>query len=673
MIGLYGESFSKAACAAILGMCREEFKCTNETLISKGVSREGSDIVIALPFYGSVKGHYLLVISKECGEFLTAKVDTGSVQDLKHSVLCEILNTAVGEAIVPLIQNYKDIKIFSPIISSCPIEYPEVDSVRMTIKNTEGMSIELYTMVEPQNTSPKVEEIQDVVKRVYDAAEIKSQYLEVMAHELKNPLNSVLGFTDLLLEEDLSEEQLQMINSLRSSSESINNIVSLILEYMSLGNEDSSVDESQFNLENMIADLTNKVKNDYRNKAIEIKVKLNKTVPHLIADSVKLEKALSLLIDNAVKFTEKGEVLIEVNPSLANGENLELEFKVKDTGIGIDQSEIAKILEPFERGDTSITREHRGLGLGLPICERLVSNMGGTLSIDSQLEKGTSVSFKLKVKLAPDSEATSPYFKGKRAIVLSSHRDQTLINSLKHYGLQVDYFESLVSFFKQNRQKFDILFLKLDYEETMQATQIFLRNKIEEKVVNIVGASDIKLKNELIKLGAQHFLSQPFNANETLDVSKRVLDFSEKSESLQNIKSAKLKVLIAEDDFVNQMVIKKVFVLIGCEIDIACDGLQALQKLEKHKYDIVFMDLQMPKVDGLTATKKIRQIEKFNNMPIIALTASDGGDIRQSCKDVGMKGFISKPFNLDKIKKVLNLCIKFLNEKHEKRSFALID
>ncbi|MCM8528416.1 MAG: HAMP domain-containing histidine kinase [Lentisphaeraceae bacterium] len=420
MISQYGESFSKAACTALFEMCGEEFISSGEPVECKGVSRGGSDLVVALPFYGTVKGHYLLVVSKESAEFLTSKVDPSLVKELKHSVLCELLNTAVGEAVLPLIQNFKDIKVFSPILSSCPIEYPEVDSVKTTLTNDQGMCIDLYTLLEYQNTTLSGENIQEAVTKVYNATELKSQYLEVMAHELKTPLNSVLGVTDLLLEENLSDEQRKMMSSLKVSSENINNIINSILEYLSLGSQDSELNESQFNLENILANLRETAISDIQGKNLSINVNLNQTVPHIVGDSVKLEKALSLLINNAVKFTEKGQIDIEVTSAM-NSENIqELEFTIKDTGIGIPENALKRVLEPFEKVDSSITREHRGIGLGLPICQRLLEKLGGTLSIESEAGRGSRISFKLQFKLASNSKSVSPYFERKKSSSFSS-------------------------------------------------------------------------------------------------------------------------------------------------------------------------------------------------------------------------------------------------------------
>lgn len=673
MVDLHGESFSRAVCAAIRGICNEDFYPADNSIRCKGVSREGNDIVVTLPFYGTVKGHYLIVINKESSEFLTSKVNSALANDLRYSVLCEILNTAVGEAVLPLIKEYKDIAVFSPIISACPIEYPQVDSVKTTICNASGMEIELYTMIELQSSSAIDDKIKAAVKDVYDATEIKSQYLEVLAHELKTPLNSVAGFTDLLLEGDLSTEQREMISSLKLSSEEINSTLNSILEYMSLGHDDMRVENSQFNLENLIARVSEKAQKYTGQKNIQFMTEFNGTVPHIVGDSVKLEKALNALLENAVKFTEEGEVSIELNSQVCGDGVQAVEFKVTDSGIGIPRESLTKILEPFERVDSSITREHKGIGLGLPICSRLVSILGGSLLIESTPQQGTSASFLLNLTLAPDSSAEEAYFKGKRAVILGANSDDSLKNTLSHFGLEVDYFDSLVSFLKRNKQKFDVLYQRLESEESLQAAEIFTRNRIVDKIVNVVDFADSSLKNQLLKLGAIHFLSTPFNTNEILEVSKRVLDYREKTEPVKSIKAANLKVLIAEDNIVNQLVIKKVFDLLGCEIDIASDGLEALQKLDKSKFDIVFMDLNMPNLDGLTATKKIRLKEEFNHLPIIALTASDGEKIKQQCMNAGMNGFITKPFKLDKIKKVLNLCIEYLNKKTDKESFALLD
>ena len=660
----YGEALSKAAEKVIEEMSSLKFKTAEKLQEITGVERSEEGLVISLPFYGQVTGHYLMVLNSKCAERLLENADTEEKnQEILHSFLAEILNTIVGEAAIALLQEHQEISIFTPIINSCPVRYPNVNGFKTTVKDTKS-EIDFYLLIEPKKSSRIItsgDDIQDAVKEVYDADEVRNQLLGIMSHELRTPLNSIMGFTDILLEECDKKEHENMLSVIKDSGTRMYQIIESIYDYMHLKKGQIKLEHVSFDLENEIYTVVNDYSLEIERKSLDLNVDISDAIPHMIGDVTKLRKILHALISNAVKYTDQGSVSITIKPSKIEGKWQELQFSIKDTGVGISDEQSEHILKPFEQGDMSSTRRFEGIGLGLTVGNGLINVLGGQLNLESQLDKGTTSTFELKFELAKVSETNNKQFENYKAAIIDNNSEIEIGNYLEQYGMEYSKFHSLTDFLKKHTGTLDVLYINIGSMRNVHQAELICKNKIAQKVINIVDAKHSDFKDKLVSFGFNNFLKSPLEPKDIVSVTKRVIGMPEINENIKN--EPRFNILVAEDNLVSQLVIKKVFTLLGHEIILANDGSEALEKIQKNPVDVVFMDINMPIIDGLEATKRIRMKREFDQTPIFALTARKEEGFKERCISAGMNGYIEKPFKLEKIKKLLDMYSNHLVKK----------
>lgn len=385
------------------------------------------------------------------------------------------------------------------------------------------------------------------------ALRVKSEFLAVMSHELRTPLNGVLGMASLLDMENLSSEQRECVDIIRSSSESLLTIVSDILDFTTMESGKVAIDKQPFNLRRCLNDVVNLLSPKAKAKSLDLACYIDKGIPEtIISDQVRLRQVLTNLLDNAAKFTDNGRIDIFVSGrSLGNGKQ-EVFFSVRDTGIGISPENISKLFQPFSQVDMSTSRQYGGTGLGLAISRQLVELMGGKISVKSEVGKGSTFNF---------------------TIIADEFNKKLLGNS--------DCLDSTDS---------------------------------PEQALN--------------------------------------LDRSEK-ESNSNFGINSCRVLLAEDNEVNQFVTLRMLKKLGYTTDAVSSGREAIESLKRHQYDIILMDVQMHDTDGLEATKEIRRLWPDRGMKIIALTAHALKGDRERCIEVGMNGYIAKPIRIGDLAEAL--------------------
>ena len=665
----YGEALSKAAEKVIEEMSSLKFKTAEKLQEITGVERSEEGLVISLPFYGQVTGHYLMVLNSKCAERLLENADTEEKnQEILHSFLAEILNTIVGEAAIALLQEHQEISIFTPIINSCPVRYPNVNGFKTTVKDTKS-EIDFYLLIEPKKSSRIItsgDDIQDAVKEVYDADEVRNQLLGIMSHELRTPLNSIMGFTDILLEECDKKEHENMLSVIKDSGTRMYQIIESIYDYMHLKKGQIKLEHVSFDLENEIYTVVNDYSLEIERKSLDLNVDISDAIPHMIGDVTKLRKILHALISNAVKYTDQGSVSITIKPSKIEGKWQELQFSIKDTGVGISDEQSEHILKPFEQGDMSSTRRFEGIGLGLTVGNGLINVLGGQLNLESQPDKGTTSTFELKFELAKVSETNNKQFENFKAAIIDNNSEIEIGNYLEQYGMEYSKFHSLTDFLKKHTGTLDVLYINIGSMRNVHQAELICKNKIAQKVINIVDAKHSDFKDKLVSFGFNNFLKSPLEPKDIVSVTKRVIGMPEINENIKN--EPRFNILVAEDNLVSQLVIKKVFTLLGHEIILANDGSEALEKIQKNPVDVVFMDINMPIIDGLEATKRIRMKREFDQTPIFALTARKEEGFKERCISAGMNGYIEKPFKLEKIKKLLDMYSSHLVKKQTQKT-----
>ncbi len=499
-----------------------------------------------------------------------------------------------------------------------------------------------------------------------EANKAKSLFLANMSHEIRTPLNGIMGFTDLLRQSDLNEEQKEFVDIIKKSSENLLEIINNILDI-------AKIESQKIELEHIVFDPITEFENAvevYAPRAAEKDLNLaffidpNLRKP-LKGDPTKIKEVLINLISNAVKFTSKGgEIAVEIRKIAQKDSKAVVHFEVRDTGIGIPKDKRDRIFEAFTQADTSVTRKYGGTGLGLTISSEFIRLMGGQLKVDSEEGKGSTFHFDLELEEIPiiEEENYKDRFNILKVVFYEDSakpkaQNRFLQEYMDYFGVQFQRLGSLQETLESGK-KSNFALLDFDYVKPVQVKQFFM-NKVPVALVSKVTKKRTvqELMSKLIK-----------NINEPVNFTKlkELLDYyvshakeiSNKSSIValpQNVKF-RAKALVAEDNVINQKLIKKTLEDYGLQVDLADNGLEALEKFKQNNYDIIFMDIQMPVKDGIEAMQEIHLYEKEMKRiptPIIALTAHALKGDRERFMNKGFDEYITKPINRKDVETIL--------------------
>ena len=502
-------------------------------------------------------------------------------------------------------------------------------------------------------TKKSIESEQEALK----ANETKSQFLANMSHEIRTPLNAIIGFSDILSESNLNNSEKEKATIISKSATALLNIINDILDISKIESGKFEISENEFNLNNLLEQLVQLYSVNTKQKDIRFLYTLDPNIPHfLISDETKIKQVLSNILSNAIKFTpQNASVSFKVNLKKIENNIATITFLVKDEGIGIAIDDQKKVFNPFSQADGTISRKFGGTGLGLSISSSIIKMLGSEIKLISKEGVGSTFYFDLDLKIQDIDVIDHRKLKYDFAIcgVISDNENirDHLISTVKYFGRIYQAEEDI-----ENCKKVDLIFCFGDPEFTEKLTK---RKKFFNCPVVFVG-NKTKIQNhpELIAL-MDYYLDVPIYGSKIFNIMAQVKSIEESHTLIDQVKSKNKftgKVLVAEDNTNNQLLIRIILEKFGLNVQIVENGKLALEKVKEEIFDLIFLDINMPVMDGIEAIKHIRLYEDMINKhtPVVSLTANSIKGDREKYLEKGMDNYLSKPINNDELLKILN-------------------
>ena len=637
---------------------------------------ENQSLYFSVPFQGKVSGEFIFGMNMDTAIELTGEGEYSpeKFEELKEEIFDtfkEILNWSAGQTIGFIENSFEAITISAPKIILGQIMFPKALMYKSDLTYEKGkiscylymdsMATELIESLKASNRKNK--ELEKTYESLIQANKAKSEFLAHMSHELRTPLNGIIGIIDLLRSTKLDDYQNRQLETISKSGELLLGIINDILEFSRIETGKMVLDQKAFGFRDMIEDFTHTMSCQIYTKGLDFHINMPHSLPKkIVADEKKIKQILTNLVGNAIKFTAKGSIELNVHFSKRNEADF-LKIEVKDTGVGIPEDKQETIFQSFSQSDVSDTRKYGGSGLGLFISKSMAEKMKGSLVVESQETKGSLFSLEIPVEI---DELESPSVinisspmalcsTNQREIAILEKEIQTLtgqpINLIDPQQINKETLQTVSSLiidwtvWNQISKNQKELINRLNY------LSFFIPpNCVPDMEWNMANFKDMRyglllkpmLRTNLVEVIEKRLFKNEATEKETEDESLTMVEmFTEEKDG---------RILLVDDNAINLEVARVMLASQGYKVDVAFDGLQAVDKVDQNFYDLIIMDCQMPQMDGYEATKSIRALDnKKAEVPIIGFTANAFKEVKKKCFDSGMNDFVTKPIKKDQL------------------------